>query len=409
MGAQIGGMVNGVAGALGLKLSKTGSQLGGAIGGAAFGPLGALGGSLLGGVVGNLFKKPKYGTAKLTGAGEAVVRGRGSAQTTAATGAAGSVQEGINSLAAQLGGKVGDYLVSIGTYKDKWRVSTTGATGKLKVAKGAVDFGKDGAEAAIKFAIEDAIKDGAITGLSDIVQKGLKTLSTDAAVQFAKDWSAAMADMKSLTDPMGAAVDAIVTPLNALRDTMLKVGASSTDLAKFEDYRAKKLDAVLKEQTSSFRDILANLNGDAGGVTALTQLTTELADLEKFKSDIAIGKTVDQDSFADLANKIIGNASDVYGSNTSEYQQIVSGLRDATTGAQANATSAFNTAATATTVVDTSSTNSTISAGTDAITATIGKSNDYLAQIAASLQGANFVTAAAKQMGNVNGSLVSAN
>lgn len=415
MGAQIGDITSSLAGGIGIKLNKTGSQIGGALGGAVLGPLGAIGGSVLGGLLGGLFSKPKYGTAQLTGSGDAVVSGRGSTQKKAASGAAGSVQAGINSLAAELGGKVGSYLVSIGTYDGNWRVSTSGQTGEMSFGKKnkknwstLTDFGKDGEAAAIQFAIEDAIKDGAITGLSPIVQKALQTLSTDAAVQFAKDWSAAMADYKSMTDPMGAAVDAIIKPLDVLKETMLQVGASSEDLAKFEDYRKRKLDEVLKEQTSSLRDILDNLNGDAGGVTALTQLTRNLTALDGFKADITAGKTVDQSAYADLANKIMGGASDVYGANTSQYQDIVSLLKDVTGGALTNATNAFNVAAGNTTVVSTDSTTAAVNAQTDQITATIGVSNDYLAQIAASLQNVQFSGLAAYKLGSINGSLLQA-
>ena len=64
--------------------------------------------------------------------------------------------------------------VSISQYKGKWRVSTSGYTGKLKVKNGAVDFGKDGAEEAARFMPWDLIRDGVIVGLRNGTQQLLK-------------------------------------------------------------------------------------------------------------------------------------------------------------------------------------------------------------------------------------------
>lgn len=383
-GMQIGEQIAGLGKALGVKTSKLGGQLGGAIGGAVGGPLGAAIGGTIGSVVGGLFKKTKYGTASLTGASDPAISGRGSAAKGAATGASGSVQQGLANLAAELGGTVGAFSVAIGQFDGKWRVRDEAMSGKLDF-KGASkvglhDFGKDGEAAAIAYAIENAIKDGAITGLSPIIQKALQGLGADSAIQFAKDWTAAMADYKSMIDPVGAAVESIIKPLDALKATMLKVGASSEDMAKFEDYRSKKLQAALKEQVSGFQGILDDLNGDAGGVTALTQLTANLAKLDTIKADIASGKSIDQSAFTDLANKIMSGTNDVYGTNTTQAQDIFANLKSAATGAMTNATSAFNSAA------GVNSTNAAIADQTNAVTATLGVSNDYLRQIAEAVQ-----------------------
>jgi hypothetical protein len=377
---------------LGIKLNGTGAKIGGALGGVVGGPLGSIIGSIGGGILGNLFKKTKYGTATLTGAGDPVVSGRGSAQKKAASGLAGSVQEGLANLASQLGGQLGAYNVSIGMYKDKYRVSTTGYGGKLggqgnKTDRlGIVDFGKDGEAAAIQYAIEDAIKDGAITGLTPIIQKALQGLGADSAIQFAKDWSAAMDDYKSMIDPVGAAVDSIIKPLDNLKKTMLQVGASSEDMAKFEDYRSKKLTAALKEQVSGFQSLLDDLNGDTGGVTALNQLTSNLDKLNAFKSDLAAGKTVDQDAFTSLAQSIMGNAGDVYATNSTQYQDLVSQIKALTGNAITNATTSFNTAA------GTNNTAAAIADQTNAITSQQGITNDYLRQIAEAVNSGGMLT-----------------
>lgn len=367
---------------------QTGAKIGGTLGGLTGNPIIAAGASVIGGLLGGVLYKPKYGTAQLTGAGDPVITGRGSKQKAAAKGAAGSVQSELANIAAELGGQIGNYMVSIGTYKDKWRVSTSGSTGKLKTSRGAIDFGDDQG-AAIAFAVEDAIKDGAITGLTDIVQKALAGLGTDSAIQFAKDWNAVMDDFKALTDPLGAAIESVNKPLDALKKTMLSIGASSADLAKLEEYRSIKMKAVLEEQTSGFRDLLKNLNGDGGGVTALTQLTRNMSEFEKFRADIAAGKTVDQGKFTDLANSILSGANSVYGTNTKDFQNIVSMLKDATNGAIGLVEAQFNPATAAQAQI------AATQAQTDAVVANSNITNDYLGQILVTLQGGG--------LGNVTG------
>jgi len=379
-GLQIGESIAGIGKLFGANQGfQTGSKIGGTLGGLTGNPLIAAGASILGGLFGSLFSSAPKGKAILTGAGQSVISGNKGSVRDQLTGTANSIQTGLANIAAQLGGTVGAFNVSIGKYKDSFRVSSTGSSNvdgkKTSRISGLLYDGKDEAQA-IAIAIKDAISDGAITGIAPIIQKALQGLGADAAIQFAKDWTAAMDDYKALTDPVGAAVDSIIKPLDNLKKTMLQVGASSEDMAKFEDYRAKKLQAALKEQVSGFQSLLDNLNGDGGGVTALTQLTQNLAKLDSFKADLAAGKAVDQDAFTALADKIMSGAGNVYGTNTSEFQDIIGTLKGLTTGAITNATTAFNAAA------GSNSTTKAITDQTNAVTATIGISNDYLRTIA---------------------------
>lgn len=407
-GMQIGEQIAGLGKALGVKTSKLGGQIGGAIGGAAFGPIGAAVGGTLGSLIGGLFKKTPKGSAIITSGTSAQISGNKGSVRNALTGTSSSVQGGLQALAQQLGGDLGSFMVSIGKYKDSYRVSSSGAsnvdTKKTKKISGLIYDGKDEA-AAVAAAIQDAILDGAITGLSDLMNKALKTYAgnVDKAVDVALKMKSYDDDLKALTDPLRAAVDAITGPLDALKQTMLSVGATSADMAKFEDYRSKKLAAALKEQVSGFQSILDDLNGSGGGVTALTQLTNNLAKLDTFKADLAAGKTVDQDAFTALAQSIMGNANDVYGTNSADFQAIVESLKGATTGAITNATSAFNSAAGGVT-------NQAIADQTNAITAQQGVANDYLRQIAEAVQnnGGSYYGGYASSMGVYNGRLIQA-
>lgn len=406
-GMEMGGMADSLLKGLGVKSSKTGAQIGGALGSAFLGPIGGAIGGILGGLVGGVFKKTKYATASVAmmaggDLGVGSLKGNSDKREGIANDAATSVISGLEQLAASLGGSLtGSPSVSIGTYDDKWRVSTTGYQGKLKKGKsGVVDFGKDGAEEAIKFAIQDALKDGVITGISEFSKRVLSTMDIDKATNLATSYEAILTDLAKFKDPIKGAVDETVKSIDTLIDQMRKAGATSEELANAEQWRSIKLDEVLKDQTSSFRDILDQLNGDAGGFTALSQLTTELGDFDKFKTDIAAGKAVDQDAYSDLVNKIMGHAGDIYGVNTSQYQDIIGSLRDNTTGALANATNTFNAAATKDTTA------AAISTQTDQVTASIGVTNDYLAQMLEAIKALGFSVPSSGSVKSVNGSMV---
>ena len=345
-GLQIGEKIGQLGKALGLKGSETGAKIGGALGGLTGNPFIAAAASLVGGLVSSLFYKPKYGTASLTGPGASVVSGNNGTAKGSATGAAGSVQDGLAKLAAELGGAVGNYSVAIGQYDGKWRVRDDAYNGALKFKgasqNGLHDFGKDGEAEAIAYAIKNAVADGAITGLSSLIQKALKGLGSDAAIQFAKDWTAAMSDYKSIIDPVGSAIDGVIKPLDALKATMVRVGASAEDMGKFEAYRAVKLNSALKEQVSGFQDILDGLNGDVGGVSDFKQLQNKLAELATMRESISAGKQVDQSAYTSLANTITSKLGSVYGTNTQEYQNGITLVRATTEAAMGNVTSAFN-------------------------------------------------------------------
>lgn len=347
-GAGIGEQVGQLSKAMGIKTSKLGSQVGGAIGGAIGGPLGAAVGGFIGGTVGGLFKKTKSGGATISGAGEATLSGRTGAYKKEAGGLAGQVQTSLQDIARQLGGSLGSFSgITIGKRGDDYRVNTSGTS--LKTKKGASDFGDD-AGAAVEFAIKQAISRGALAGLSDFAQKAVGGLEIADAITLVQDWKTAMRDFESMRDPVTAAVTSVTDSLDALRKGMVGVGASTTDLTRLDEYRAAKLKAVLKDQVSGFQDLLNDLNGDAGGFSDYAQLQSKLGQFETYKADIAAGRQVDQSAFVTLANDIRGKAG-ILGTQTQEAQNIFAMLRDGTTGAITNATTAFNAASSSNQVV----------------------------------------------------------
>ena len=411
-GAQVGQTIAGFGKMISSKFSTTGSMIGGAIGQFA-GPLGAIAGSILGGIVGGLFKKAKWGTASVIN-GKVTTKGNDKKSKEYSTSAGNSIVSGLESIAEQLGGAAdGDYAVSIGQYKGKWRVSRTGRTGKLKGGKGRSDikdFGKNGAEEALAYAIQDAIRDGAITGLRATTQ-AIISVKGDLEAQLTKalKFEGVFRELEQRTNPVASAVKTIANEFKSLTKIFDEAGATAEEYAQMEQLKQLKLKDILEEQTSSFRNILDTLNGEAGGFSSMSQLNSNLAKMGQFRADLAAGKTVDQEKFAALMDSIISGTNDIYGANSSAGQSILSDVRSLTEQAMANVTSEFNKGVAA---MDTTT---AIQKQTDAYVAQQQVANGWLKQIAEKLevmknyQGNIWgLPVAMQQAGNVNGAVTMA-
>ncbi len=267
MGTLAGSLANGsgnsgvgsfAGGAIGEKLgekflSKGMESIMGGLGQFA-GPLGAIAGGILGGALGGLLKKAKWGTSVVTGqnAGDVSSAGNKAAYKSNAGLAGTSIQSGLDAIAEQFGADVGGYNVSIGQYKGKWRVSSTGRSGKLKGKYGDVtDFGEDGAEDAIKYAIADAIKDGALIGLRASTQALLAASDdVEAQLQKALQFEGVFSELKSMTDPMGYALETLDKSFDQLRTVFAEAGATTAEYAELEQlYQLKRVEAI-KEANS---------------------------------------------------------------------------------------------------------------------------------------------------------------
>ncbi len=386
-GAAIGGSIAGIAKAFGFKkFSNTGAQIGGAIGQFG-GPVGTIVGSIAGGLIGAAFKKAKTGSSSIQMGADGILNGdtltgNNSKMKAAAGGAADSVISGLYDIASRLGGDLnGNPSVSIGLRDGKYRVDTSGA-GNTKTKKGAVDFGKNGAEEAIAFAIKDAIKDGVITGLSSFSTRLLQSAKNlDSAVSLSESYEKLLKDLAAIDNPIKASVDNTIGSLNKMAEMMRKNAATQEEIANVERYKTAKLDELRKDSVSTLRDFMTNtLNGEGSGVTAKSRLESRQAEFAEMQKKIAGGGQVDQDAFTSLAGEINSLASGLFGTATGAYQTIRAQLIDATGGAIDNVTKAFNDA----TVV-------AITQQTNAITQAVGSAqstNDaLLAEILAALNG----------------------
>ncbi|MEK7454740.1 MAG: tape measure protein [Pseudomonadota bacterium] len=386
MGSQIGGLMEFV----GINNSNSGAKIGGAIGGATGNPIIAAAASVVGGLIGSVLHKPKYGSATITGGGadDITVTGNKSKYRKAAGSAADSVQEGLAAIAEQFGGVVGAFDVMIGQYEGKWRVRDTSSnmdSNKMNF-KGSSAIGlhnfDDDAQAALEYAIQNAIEDGAITGISDLATKALKKLGADNALALVEAFTTVTDTLDSLLDPIGSAARNINKPLDDLIKQMEAVGASSTDLAKIEQLRSLQLEEARKQQTSTLDDLLKQIRGESSGKTALDLLNDNITEFKGYQDRIAAGDTtIDQSAFASLVQEILSGGGDVWGTATSQYQDLLAMVDKATADLRDGVLNAFDSAAGIdVTTAANDATSAAITAQTNAITSQQAQTNTLLTE-----------------------------
>lgn len=240
-GGQIGSALGGAAGQI------LGPKLLGSLGAAA-GPVGAIVGGLLGGVLGgltgSLFKKTKWGRADISGvSSDPYMRGNSGKFESAAGDAATSVIKALNQIADELGGVAGEFgRISIGIRDGNWRVNTTGKS--LKKSAGAMDFGEDG-EAAVAYAVQQAIKMGAIDGLR---QSTLNLLQAGGDFQAALDKALALEsifdEIAQAADPMGYELQKLAKRMTSVNALLVEANATQEEIQQVADYQAQQEAAI---------------------------------------------------------------------------------------------------------------------------------------------------------------------
>ncbi len=368
-GAGIGGVTSDLAGALGIKLNKTGSQVGGAIGGTVLGPLGAVGGSILGGLFGNLFSRPKSSSATFSMGDDGYLTssGRGSNKqlTQIATGAAKSVMGGLEQLAEQLGGSItGTPNLTIGTWDGKWRVANTTTTRELhsnNFGKSVLkDFGKDGEAEAIAYALQLALKQGVLTGISDFSSRVLAAAQDlNRAVNLATKYETIVKELAMIDDPIGTPLKQLNKEFEALRKEMTANGATAAELANVDRYYAhqrKTLQDQLNEQAkdalaeqkrmmedqlSSLKSLRERLMGPESGLSGKTRLDRDFAEFRKLEGDILAGKSTDTAKLSELGSSIWDVARELYGTAGPLAQNIRNELLKSTDAVQGKVESIY--------------------------------------------------------------------
>ncbi|NCP11688.1 MAG: hypothetical protein GW859_07005, partial [Sphingomonadales bacterium] len=256
-GSATGTTTAGIMKALGIKTSTTGAQLGGAIGSFLPIPGGNIIGAIAGGLFGGLFKKSPRGAAVITSATQSSISGNKGDVRDALSGTAGSVQDGLRRIADALGAELGSFSVSIGKYKDWFRVSASGSrsVGDKKFPKRAgsdlIYDGQDEAEA-IKAAIINAISDGAIKGLREGTQRLLRAgKDVEAQISKALSFESVFTRLKAYKDPVGAALDTLDKEFKRLQDIFKEAGASAEEYAQLEELYGIERAKAIKEAGES--------------------------------------------------------------------------------------------------------------------------------------------------------------
>jgi tape measure domain-containing protein len=330
-GASRGAFASNIASAIGLKQSATGAKIGGAIGSFVPIPFGAEIGGLIGGTLGGLFKKAKVGSAGITtdqfGQLAATAgKGTNAKAVQGAVGLAGSVSDGLQQIADQLGAKItGTSNVQIGTYKDQIRVSTNGTPIGGKGSSGAITF-KDEQEA-VQYAIRDAISDGVLTGISEASQRILKSgQDLNKAIQKALLIESIPKRLLAATDPVRAAVNDLNDQYSQLIAALNEGKASAqqyADAQKLYDIdRAKTIADASKAATSAIDDYLKGmLSGSSSPLNKATVYQNATSDLNQAKSDFASGK-IDDQALVAAAGKFQDASRAFNGSNSSFFNDF---------------------------------------------------------------------------------------
>ena len=347
-GAAFGSAANALL--LGGRGSKTGSAIGGALGnilgdnvgkvfgkgvakalGSFAGPLGSIAGGLIGGIAGKLLSGTKTGVANIGGSGSnlTISSYTGNSKSLQANAGKGgdSVIATIERIAEQLGASVnaGAGSVSIGLRDDKYRVDPTGK-GNTKKKKGAVDFGED-AEAAVRYATLDLIKDGVIAGLRASQQRLLQAAKDiDSGLQKALDFGSVFTRLKQYKDPVGAALDALDSEFSRLRKIFDEAAATTEEYAALEELygieRAKAIKEASQRVTASLRSLLDDLTVGNDAYSVSTRLMFAKAKYDPLAQRVAGGDITAYDDFAAAARELL-DLQRQYSGSTMDYFKLL--------------------------------------------------------------------------------------
>jgi hypothetical protein len=296
MGMLAGSAIFGKQGAVGQLSSAVGGALGQEAGksfltflGGAAGPIGSIAGGIIGAVAGKLLSGVLGGRsagAVVTGSGVSNFGGS-KGNYGAANDLAGSVTDSLAKMADALGATVGDFRVTIGMFKDEIRVNTSG--GNTLKGSGVRGFGQD-AEAAVKFALSEIIRAGALEGLRAGTQALLtKGGDVEAQLEKALAFEGVFKALEESADPAAAALAQLEKEFAALKSIFDEAGASAEERAKLEElYQRRRTevdqgvgvdDGGLLEKKRALEIELMTAQGDIMGALAATR-AQELAQLD---------------------------------------------------------------------------------------------------------------------------------
>lgn len=338
MGGKVkGGKISDILGGIGQSVAQffPGMQAGMAIA-SGFSKLVGLpnfaGGSfgILGNVVASLFgfgKRivPKGGVSIGDVYGDPTQTGQ-SSLSSQFVGTARGIQDSLANIAQQLGGGLGSFRVGIGTFDGDIRVNTLGNTGGNSLRRdqpGTHDFNDD-MDAAVRFAILDAIKDGAITGLSAAVQKAIKgSDDIDRALREAlkvQDLEYALAGVNGEMDKAFRNFE------NNAKDRLRIAKTYGLDLVATEklnaEDRVKVFDQIVKSRVTDLQNFLDDLRyGDLFEGSAVDRREALRAKIANVRTDADNGVEGAASQLASLERQLIDLSRSTFGTAGPEFAQ----------------------------------------------------------------------------------------
>lgn len=314
-GSAIGGVLGQAAGK---ALTKGMTGLLGSLGG----PLGAIAGGVLGSLVGGLFSSKPHGTATITSTTDkAQVSGSTSEIASGLNQMSTGVQGALKQIADRLGADVGSFAVSIGQYKDYYQVSSVandpylGKSNYNKKSSNALYDGKD-ASAAVAAAIQNAIADGGVKGLSAAVEKALKS-SPDIDVALAE--ALKVQSVELAVGGLGAQLEKQFKDFERQAADRLRIARQyGFDVVKMEERNAADRLALSKklaaDQIGSLQSLIDSMtSGSLFEGSAIDQRQAVLDQIAATKADAAAGVEGAADKLAGLLEQLNNVSRDAYG------------------------------------------------------------------------------------------------
>lgn len=285
----------------------------------------------------SLFTSPKWGSAGLSLNGGVVSGaqgvGKGASQIKAATGNAGSVAEGINRLAEQLGATItGIPGVTIGNWDGKARVALTSTSKKLhynnfndSVLK---DFGEGGEQEAIAFAIQYAFTNAALEGISQASKNIIKAGGDDVAKAIEK--ALLIEDipkrLQSKLDPVGYAIDQFNKGWEKTIAALKEGGASAEQMAeaqKLYKIELAETKAAAQEASSDLKIFMKSLNfGSASPYSLRDQERMAYEAFKPFEEAILKGERIDQGKYQESAQQWLDLQRQLFGSTGKFFESM---------------------------------------------------------------------------------------
>lgn len=266
-------------------------------------------------------------------------RGNSSKRVDAAKDAIGSASDTLERIAEALGGSLtGSVTASIGLRDGNWRVDPTGR-GITKTKNGAIDFGKD-AEAAARYLVGEALRDGVVAGISDASKRILASgQELERAIEKAALIESIPERLAAYLDPMGAQLDELQKRWEKTIAALREGGASAEEMAKAQQLYKLELQetkAAARDASADLKDFLQSIAfGSASPYSLRDQEQKAFEALKPFLDQIDGKERIDQGQYTAAASAYL-EIERALGGSTSAFFDKLSMVQDYTNRAIAD-------------------------------------------------------------------------